>query len=498
MNPIAAFRSNQTLNSLLSLLRSPPLMLQESLAGVVTALALIPEVISFSVISGVDPKVSLVASVVLCLTLSLLGGRPAMVSAAAGSVALVLGPMVAVRGIGYLLPTVVMAGLIQIIFGWLKMARMMRYIPQSVMTGFVNALGILIFLAQLPHVMSSNFYVSLFLIATLLIVIFLPRFFPRVPAPLLAIVLLTTLSVFFGIPLPNVGDQGPMTAGLPGFNHLQVPLNFETLSIIWPIALSVALVGLMESLLTAKLVDNLTDSHSNKHRESWGLGIGNLLAGFYGGVPGCAMIGQTIVNVELGNARSRFSTIVAGIVLLLLVSVLSRVMAMIPMVVLAAIMIIVAFKTLNWHSIKPQTLKRLPRAETSIMFITVGVTVYSHNLAFGVISGTLLAMVIFTRRMSHVITAERKCSPNGDSVYYLVKGPLFFASSNDLADYFHYAEDPSKVTIDLTKAQIWDASSVAALDEIEYRYARHGVNLTLVGLAGASQEIHRYMSGQIK
>lgn len=492
------YRLNEIFHNLLSLLRSPLVLLQESLAGIVTALALIPEVISFSVISGVDPKVSLIASVVICLTLSLLGGRPAMVSAAAGSVALVIGPMVASKGIGYLLPTVVLAGLIQIVFGWLKMARMMRYIPQSVMTGFVNALGILIFLAQVPHLISTNKLVSVFLIVTLLIVIVVPRFFKRIPAPLLAIVLLTTITGYFGLNLPNVGDEGAMTPGLPSFNHLQVPLNFATLSIIWPIALSVALVGLMESLLTAKLVDNLTDSRSNKHRESWGLGIGNLLAAFYGGVPGCAMIGQTIVNVELGQARSRFSTIVAGLVLLLLVSVLSHVMAMIPMVVLAAIMIIVAVKTVNWHSIKPQTLKRLPHSETFIMLTTVCVTLYSHNLAYGVITGTLLAMIIFTRRISHVITAERELSPAGDSVSYSVKGPLFFASSNDLAEHFYYAEDPPKVTIDLSQAQIWDASSVAALDEIEYRYARHGVDLVLIGLAGASQKIHRNVSGQIK
>jgi sulfate permease, SulP family len=498
MKPTSSFSSNQTNSALLSLSRSPPLLLQETLAGVVTALALIPEVISFSVISGVDPKVSLIASVVICLTLSLIGGRPAMVSAAAGSVALVIGPMVAAHGIGYLLPTVVLAGLMQVIFGWLKMARMMRYIPQSVMTGFVNALGIMIFLAQVPHVVSHNPVVLVFLIVTLLLVIFLPRFFTRIPAPLLAIVLLTSVAVFFGLHLPNVGDEGAMTPGLPSFNHLQVPLNLATLTIIWPIALSVALVGLMESLLTAKLVDNLTESHSNKHRESWGLGIGNLLAAFYGGVPGCAMIGQTIVNVELGQARTRCSTIVAGLVLLLLVSVLSQVMAMIPMVVLAAIMIIVAIKTLNWHSIKPQTLKRFPRSETFIMLSTVGVTVYSHNLAYGVITGTLLAMIIFTRRISHVITAERKLSPQGDSVRYLVKGPLFFASSNDLAEHFHYAEDPSEVTIDLSQAQIWDASSVAALDEIEYRYARHAINITLIGLAGASQKMHQNVSGQMQ
>ncbi len=481
-----------------AVLRSPSLLSRETLAGIVTALALIPEVISFSVVAGVDPKVSLIASVVICLTLSLIGGRPAMVSAAAGSVALVIGPMVASHGVGYILPTVVLAGCLQILFGALGMARMMRYIPQSVMTGFVNALGLLIFMAQVPHVMKSQPTIWLFFTLTLAIVLLLPYVFTAIPAPLLAIVVLTAVGWYCGISLPNVGDEGTMSPGLPSINTLQVPLNSQTLVIILPVAISVALVGLMESLLTAKLVDAMTDTHSNKHRESWGLGIGNILAAFYGGVAGCAMIGQTVVNVELGKARTRLSTLVAGLVLLLLVSALSQIMAQIPMVVLAAIMMIVAVKTVNWHSVLPKTLRRIPVSETLVMVTTIVVTVYTSNLALGVVLGVILAIIIFTRRISHVIQASRQLAEDGQSVTYYVRGPLFFASSNDLSDCFQYSADPKQVTIDLSEAQICDASSVAALDAIEYRYHRHHATLTITGLTGENQTLHQRVSGQIK
>ncbi|MBQ0207428.1 SulP family inorganic anion transporter, partial [Citrobacter freundii] len=336
-----------------AVLRQPRLLVRETLAGVVTALALIPEVISFSVIAGVDPKVSLIASVVLCLAMSFLGGRPAMVTAAAGSVALVIGPMVHQHGVQYILPAVVLAGMIQILFGVLGMARLMRFIPTAVMTGFVNALGILIFFAQVPHFWGKSPLIWGLFVLTLLIVLWVPRFIKAIPAPLIAIVLLTVFTVTSGQLLPTVGDEGSMSGGLPGFTELLVPLNLQTLAIIWPCALSIAFVGLMESLLTARLVDDLTMTPSNKNRESAGLGIANILAGFYGGIAGCAMIGQTIVNVEMGKGRSRVSTVAAGLVLLMLVTGLSEVMAEIPMSVLAGIMVIVAVKTFSWHSIQP-------------------------------------------------------------------------------------------------------------------------------------------------
>ncbi|MCT4710492.1 SulP family inorganic anion transporter [Enterobacteriaceae bacterium H11S18] len=484
-------------NSLRYVLRSPRLLVRETLAGVITALALIPEVISFSVIAGVDPKVSLVASIVLCLAMSVLGGRPAMVTAAAGSVALVIGPMVHQYGVGYILPAVVLAGLIQILFGVTGLARMMRYIPLSVMTGFVNALGILIFFAQVPHVWGNNPLVWGLFAATLAIVLLLPRVLKTVPSPLVAIVVITVASVAMGWNTPTVGDTGPMKAGLPGLTELLVPANLETLRIIWPCALSIAFVGLMESLLTAKLVDELTDTPSSKRRECWGLGVANIFAGFYGGIAGCAMIGQTIVNVELGRGRTRISTLAAGLVLLLLVTGLSNMMAKIPMVVLAGIMMIVAVKTLNWHSVKPATLRRMPVPETLVMIVTVAVTVYTGNLAMGVLGGVIFAMMLFARRIAHVVRADRQLAVDGQSVRYTVTGPLFFASSNDLFEHFHYADDPQKVVIDLSHAQIWDASTVAVLDAIETRYQRYDAKVEIVGLDIRSADFHERLTGKL-
>ncbi|MDT7360048.1 SulP family inorganic anion transporter [Citrobacter freundii] len=394
-------------NATRAVLRQPRLLVRETLAGVVTALALIPEVISFSVIAGVDPKVSLIASVVLCLAMSFLGGRPAMVTAAAGSVALVIGPMVHQHGVQYILPAVVLAGMIQILFGVLGMARLMRFIPTAVMTGFVNALGVLIFFAQVPHFWGKSPLIWGLFVLTLLIVLWVPRFIKAIPAPLIAIVLLTVFTVTSGQLLPTVGDEGSMSGGLPGFTQLLVPLNLQTLAIIWPCALSIAFVGLMESLLTARLVDDLTVTPSNKNRESAGLGIANILAGFYGGIAGCAMIGQTIVNVEMGKGRSRVSTVAAGLILLLLVTGLSEVMAEIPMSVLAGIMVIVAVKTFSWHSIQPATLRKLPVTETLVMLVTVAATVSTGNLAIGVVAG-VIAMLILPRivRSKRAATSE--------------------------------------------------------------------------------------------
>ncbi|MEH0831969.1 SulP family inorganic anion transporter [Pectobacterium cacticida] len=478
-------------------LASPTLLTRECLAGVVTALALIPEVISFSVIAGVDPKVSLIASVVLCLTLSVLGGRPAMVSAAAGSIALVIGPMVHVHGVGYILPAVLLGGVIQILFGLTGLSRMMRYIPRSVMIGFVNALGILIFFAQVPHIWGQGNLVWIMFAATLIIVLLAPRVCKSIPSPLIAIIVITGIALAMGLRVPTVGDEGSMTPGLPGFTELTVPLNLATLNIVWPVALSVAFVGLMESLLTAKLVDDLTDTPSSKRRESLGLGVGNILAGLYGGIAGCAMIGQTVMNVEIGKARSRVSTVAAGLTLLVLVTVLSEIMAMIPMVVLAGIMVVVAAKTVNWHSLQGATLKRMPWSETFVMVLTIAVTVWTSNLALGVLAGVITAMILFARRIAHVIQAERTLSHDGSIAHYDVHGPLFFASSNDLFEHFDYAHDPKKVVIDLTHAPIWDASSVAALDGIQYRYEKRGIEVVIKGLDNRSSDFHRKLSGNL-
>ena len=487
-------------------IRDPRRFTTEVLAGIVTTLALVPEVISFSVIAGVDPKVSLIASVVLAISMSILGGRPAMITAAAGAVALVVAPLVRTHGVEYLLPAVVLAGIVQILFGVLGLARLMRFIPRSVMIGFVNALGILIFAAQLPHIINVPWLVYPLFVLTLIIVIGLPRVTKAVPAPLVAIVVVTVVVAVTNMSVPTVGDQGAVAGGLPGITPLLVPLELETLAIIWPTALSVAFVGLMETLLTAKLVDDLTDSKSNKGRESWALGIANILAGFWGGIGGCAMIGQTMVNVKLGRARTRISTFIAGVFLLALVTVLSDVMERIPMVALAAVMMVVAVTTVNLHSVRPSTLKRMPLSETLVMVTTVAVVVATNNLAIGVGAGVLLAMVLFARRVAHVATVRRTEQPHATdsqttSIHYAVTGPLFFGSSNDLVEQFAYAEDAAtgaSVVVNFSGAQIWDASTVAVLDSMRAKYAEHGITVRFTGLDARSASLHGRLSGSLE
>src|SRR5689334_7094003 len=474
----ATFEDSPSIGSVLS---SPREFTRETLAGVVTALALIPEVISFSFVSGVDPKVALFSSVVLGLVMSVLGGRPAMVTAAAGSIALVIGPMVKTYGSGYILPTILLAGIIQIVFGLTGMARLTRFIPRSVMIGFVNSLGILIFFAQVPHILNVPWIIYPLFALTIAIVLLAPRFITIIPAPLIAIVIVTAIIISGHLTVPNVGGNGgAMAPGLPGITPFTVPLNWETLSIIWPTGLSVAFVGLLETLLTAKLVDDVTDTRSHKGKESWALGVANIAAGFYGGIAGCAMIAQTVVNVKIGGGRSRISTAAAALVLLVLVTVLSNLMAQIPLVALAAVMMIAALKTFDWHSVMPSTLKRMPKSETSVLVVTVIITVATGNLAFGIAGGVLLAMVLFARRVAHVIRVERTPAEDGSAVRYTVYGPLFFGSSNDLVERFSYALDPKQVTVDLTHSQIWDASSVAALDAVQTKYRAHGRVISFV------------------
>ena len=543
-------------DSVRAVLRSPRLLTREALAGIVTTLALVPEVISFSVIAGVDPMVSLVASVVLAVVMSLLGGRPAMVTAAAGSVALVIAPLVRTHGVEYVLPTVLLAGVIQIVFGTAGLARLMRFIPRSVMIGFVNALGILIFVAQVPHLVDVPWIVYPLFALTIAIVVLLPRFTTVVPAPLVAIVVVTVIVVAAGLTdVHTVGDEGPMGGGLPGLTPWLVPFSPETLGIILPTALSVAFVGLMETLLTTKLVDDITETPSHKGKESWALGVANIAAGAYGGIAGCAMIGQTVVNVKIGRARTRISTLAAGLFLLLLVTGLSSVMARIPMVALAAVMMVVAITTVDWHSVRPSTLRRMPVPETLVMVVTVGVVVATNNLAIGVAVGVLLAMVLFARRIAHVIRVERTVEPAAElaatavpdadgsarpraRVRYDVVGPLFFGSSNDLVEHFAYADDAllaessgvagahthaesleasgvsttaapdgeearrtarpeATVLVDLSRASVWDASSVAALDSVETKFAAHGLAVEFVGLDERSGSFHGRLTGQL-
>ncbi|WP_410468574.1 SulP family inorganic anion transporter [Arthrobacter sp. A2-55] len=482
--------------TVLGALRSPQQLSREVLAGMVTTLALVPEVISFSIVAGVDPMVSLVASIVLALTMSVLGGRPGVITAAAGSVALVIAPLVHGHGVQYVLPTVILAGVIQIVFGLAGLARLMRFIPRSVMIGFVNALGVLIFTAQVPHVLNVPWLAYVLFALTFVIIFILPRFTKVIPSPLVAIVVVTAIVIIAHLVVPNVSGEGPLTGKMPGITPFLVPLNLATLQLVLPTALSVAFVGLMETLLTAKLVDEITDAPSHKGRESWALGVSNILAGFYGGIAGCAMIGQTVLNVKTGGARTRISTIVAGVFLLALVTGLSEIMGQIPMVALAAVMMVVAVTTVDWHSVKPSTLKRMPVPETIVMGATVAVVVITSNLAYGVIVGVILAMVLFARRVAHVISIDRTLAGDGGSVHYAVVGPLFFGSSNDLVEHFSYADDPTSVSIDLSRAQIWDASTVAALDSIETKYRDHGATVTIEGLDERSAGFHRRLTGQ--
>lgn len=462
--------------------------LRECLAGILTALALIPEVISFSVVAGVPPQVSLFSSVVLGAVLSALGGRSAMVTAAAGSVALVIGPTVRAFGVGYVLPIAVLTGLIQMVFGLLRLSRVMSYVPRPVMMGFVNALGILIFLAQVPHVTRQSAPVYGLFLLTLAIVHFLPKLTKAVPSPLVAIAAVTLLVSFEGLQVPNVGGLGSLRAGLPSFSELRVPMDLNTLWISLPVALSVALVGLMESLLTAKLVDTLTGTSSDKDRESWALGLGNLCAAFYGGISGCAMIGQTIVNVQMGRARTRWSTAVAALVLLLLVTVLSPLLSLIPMVALAAVMMIVALKTIDFQGIRLAARRQTSPSETLVMVVTVVATVWTKNLAIGVAAGAVLALASFARFAANSLVAHRVLDVDGKSVRYEVSGPIFFGSAESLLDHFNYADDPPLVVIDFAGTQICDNSIRSILSEVESRYERRGVSVTVLGPQRAKVE----------
>ncbi|MFF0380337.1 SulP family inorganic anion transporter [Actinoplanes missouriensis] len=474
-----------------SWLASPRVLRTEVLAGLVVALALIPEAISFSILAGVDPRVGLFASFTMAVTIAFTGGRPAMISAATGAVALVVAPLVKTHGLDYLIAAVILGGLIQVLLAVLGVAKLMRFIPRSVMVGFVNALAILIFTAQVPHLLGVPWLVYPLVAVALAIMVFLPRITTAVPAPLVAIVLLTAFTILSHVSVPTVGDEGALPDSLPALGIPNVPFTLETVQTIAPYALGVALVGLMESLMTAKLVDDITDTHSDKTRESWGQGVANIVTGFFGGMGGCAMIGQTMINVKASGARTRLSTFLAGVFLLILVVALGDVVALIPMAALVAVMIIVSVSTFDWHSIAPATLKRMPAGELIVMVTTVAGTLSTHNLAVGVVLGVLAAMVIFARRVAHFASVEK----NGNT--YVVRGELFFASSNDLVYQFDYSGDPDHVIIDLSGTHVWDASSVAALDAITTKYAQRGKTVEITGLNEASARMHENLAGQL-
>lgn len=481
-------------------LRSPTMLRTEVLAGLVVALALIPEAISFSIIAGVDPRIGLFASFTMAVSIAFLGGRPAMISAATGAIALVIAPVMRDHGYDYLVATVLLGGLIQVALGLGGFGNLMRFIPRSVMVGFVNALAILIFLAQVPYLVDVPWLVYPMVAVGLAIMVALPRVTTVVPAPLVAIVALTGFTVLASLSVPDVGDEGELPDSLPELFFPDVPWTLETLQIIAPYAVAMAVVGLLESLLTAKLVDDITDTHSNKTRESWGQGAANVITGFFGGMGGCAMIGQTLINVNVSRARTRISTFLAGVFLLILVVGLGDVVAIIPMAALVAVMILVSVGTFDWHSIQPATLRRMPKSETTVMVATVAVTVATHNLAIGVVVGVLVAMTLFARRVAHLTEVEREVVEDRQGVptaVYRVTGQLFFASSNDLYTQFDYAADPKAVVIDLTDSHVWDASTVASLDAITTKYARKGKTVEIVGLNPTSAERHERLSGSL-
>ena len=484
---------------MLTALRTPRILTREVLAGLVVALALIPEAISFSILAGVDPRVGLFSSFVMAVSIAFLGGRPAMITAATGAVALVIAPVARDYGMDYFIATVILAGIFQLVMGVLGVAKLMRFIPRSVMVGFVNALAILIFSAQFPHLIGVPWLVYPLVAAGIIIMVLMPRFTKVIPAPLVAIVLITVATVVAALSVPTVGDEGELPESLPELFIPNVPLTWETFTIIAPYALAMALVGLLESLMTAKLVDEVTDTHSRKTREALGQGAANVLSGLFGGMGGCAMIGQTMINVKASGARTRISTFLAGAFLLILVVVLGDVVSIIPMAALVAVMIMVSVATFDWHSIRWSTLRRMPKSETTVMVATVAVVVATHNLAIGVIVGVIVAMIAFARRVAHFATVERKVELDEPvpTAYYTVNGELFFASSNDLTTQFEYTDDPDRVIIDMSGSHIWDASTVAALDAITTKYEHHGKRAVIVGMNEASTSLHGRLAGNL-
>ncbi len=475
---------------------SPAVLRTEVLAGLVVALALIPEAIAFSVIAGVDPRVGLFSTVTMAITIAFTGGRPAMITAATAAVALVVAPVAREFGVGYLVATILLAGVIQMLLAAFGVAKLMRFIPRSVMVGFVNALAILVLVSQLPHLVDVPWLVYPLTVVGVVLMFVLPKLTTAVPAPLVVVLVLTVVVVFFGWDVPDVGDQGalPDSLPVPGLPH--IPLSLHTLQVIAPYALEAALVGLLESLMTAKLVDDITDTPSNKTREACGQGIANVVTAIFGGMGGCAVIGQTMMNVKVAGARTRLSTLLTGVFVLILVVSLGDLVGRIPMAALVAVMIVVSFATFDWHSVTPRTLKMLPRSETLIMIVTVVATVVTGNLAVGVSLGVLTAMVAFARRVAHFTSVTAVTGPDGVRTYR-VRGDLFFVSSNDLVHQFDYADDPAEVVIDMSGVSVWDASSVASLDAIRLKYASRGKAVSFTGLDGESLDRLNRLSGRL-
>ncbi|ADP34802.1 SulP family inorganic anion transporter [Bacillus atrophaeus] len=462
---------------------------KDVLAGILVALALIPEAIGFSIIAGVDPMVGLYASFCIAIIISIFGGRPGMISAATGSMALVMVSLVADYGLQYLFAATILTGIIQVILGISKIAKLMKFIPRSVMIGFVNALAILIFSAQLPQFAGASWMMYAMVAGSLVIIYILPRFTNAVPSPLIAIIVMTIIAITLHVDVRTVGDMGELTSSLPGFLIPDVPWTFETLQIIFPYSIALALVGLLESLLTAQIIDEMTDTDSDKNKESRGQGIANIVTGFFGGMSGCAMIGQSVINTKAGG-RGRLSAFVAGAFLMFLIVVLSDVVVKIPMAALVAVMIMVSIGTFDWSSLKG--LRKSPLTDSIVMVVTVITVVLTDDLSKGVFAGVLLSAVFFVAKISKL-----KIISHADDQKlrtYKVKGQIFFASVSDLMNAFMYREDIERVVIDLSEAHVWDDSGVAALGKIVAKFKEQGIEAELKGLNEASQALLKQMA----
>ncbi|MXP14476.1 STAS domain-containing protein [Altererythrobacter confluentis] len=458
------------------------------LAGMVVALALIPEAIGFSLIAGVDPSVGLYASVAIAMVIAFTGGRPGMISAATAAVAVVVVPLVREYGVDYLFAATVLMGLIQGVAALLRLDLLMQFVSRSVITGFVNALAILIFIAQIPQLTNVGWETYAMVLAGLAIIYGLPRLTKIIPSPLVAILLLTALAVGMGIQVNTVGQMGQLPDGLPTFGLPDVPLTWETLQIILPYSLTMAAVGLLESLLTAQIVDDLTHTESNKKRESAGQGVANIVAAMFGGMGGCAMIGQSVINVASGG-RGRLSSFAAGAFLLILLTVLGDWVGRVPMPALVAVMIMVSIGTFSWSSIA--NLRRHPPTSSLVMLATVIVVVFTHDLALGVLVGVLLSGIFFANKVRQMFEVERVRRPH--SAVYTVKGQIFFASVDRLLQAMGpeslYEDAAHHVVIDVSKAHFWDISAIGALDKVVDRMRRNGRHVRIVGMNTASADL---------
>lgn len=456
------------------------------LAGVVVALALIPEAIAFSIIAGVDPKVGLYASFCIATVIAFTGGRPGMISAATGAMALVMVMLVKDHGLQYLLVATLLTGVLQIIAGLLQLGKLMRFVSRSVITGFVNALAILIFMAQLPELTNVTWHVYAMVAAGLGIIYLLPYITKAIPSPLVAIVALTVFSVFMGMDIRTVGDMGQLPDSLPVFLIPDVPWTWETLQIVFPVSLTLAVVGLLESMMTAQIVDDLTDTPSNKNRECIGQGVANITSGFIGGMAGCAMIGQSVINVKSGG-RGRLSALAAGVFLLIMVVFIGDYVAMIPMAALVAVMIMVSIGTFNWASIR--NLREHPKSSSMVMLATVAVTVGTHDLAQGVLVGVLLSGFFFANKVGRILRVQSSTQNEGRNRTYVISGQVFFASAENFINSFDYKEVIDEVTIDVSRAHFWDITAVSALDKAVIKFKREGTEVEVIGMNEASRTL---------